>query len=426
MNFRIFGLFAISLMISASCATITGGDSCKALDVQMPELIKAEWDVPVPEIEDEFGDLTYFYKQSAALLRGMRREPIRIAVYGDSNMTYDYISGELRRSLQLMYGDSGHGFVASGRPWSWYEHRNVIHDVDDGWISYTVSTNRAADQRYGFSGISAHSIRPGAITYVETAPMGSPVGTKVSKLELYYMKQPQYGSFDIRVDGKVLHTIDSYSEVDQPAVFRFTISDGPHRIEFVAGPKPVRLFGVAMERYQPGFVVDSLGVGALNSFMQVKQDRDVFVKTLRERNYDLVIFTIGANMWNAGGHPIWMKEMIDRHREALPGRSILLTSPPSYVDHLTDTQNHWHIKQVRIEKQSISKVNKTAYFDLQTAMGGEAVIVQYYRKGWAQWNLVHLREEGGAYLGRRIHYALWAGLKKYLETNPEAGCQLKK
>lgn len=408
-------------IVSASCASMTGIGFTNHLEVQLPELIKAEWDVPVPEIEDQFGDMDYFYEQVTLLLKGKRTEPIRIAVYGDSNMTYDYISGELRRSLQLMYGDSGHGFVASGRPWSWYEHRNVIHDVDNGWISYTVSTKPAPDQRYGFSGISAHSIRPGAVTYVETAPTDSPVGTQVSRLELFYMKQPQYGSFDIRVDGKVLHTIDSYSKIDEPAVFRFTVLDGPHRIEFVAGPKPVRLFGVAMERDQPGFVVDSLGVGALNSFMQVKQDRDVFVKTLKERSYDLVIFTIGANMWNAGGHPIWMKEMIDRHREALPGRSILLTSPPSYVDHITDTQNHWHIKQVRNEKQAIAKSNKTAYFDLQTAMGGEAVIVQYYRKGWAQWDLVHLREEGGAYLGRRIHYALWMGLRKYigLKQNPQ-------
>lgn len=414
-----------AVLLSASCASATAFQGCSVLDVKMPELIEAEWDTPIPEIEDKANDMTHFYEEAAALLRGRRKEPLRIAFYGDSNMTMDFISGELRRSLQLGYGDAGHGYVALGRPWSWYKHMDVQHDVDSGWISYTVSTNRAPDIRYGFAGISAHSKRPGAVTYVATAPEGSPVGLTAQVFDLYYMKEPGYGTFEIRADGELIHTIDSYAPVPEPAVFRFTLPDAAHRIEFVSGPKPVRLFGVTLERARPGFVVDSLGVGALNCFMQVKQDRAVVVETLRRRNYDLVMWLTGSNMWNPGGHPMWMKDLIERHREALPGRSILLMSPPGFIDHVTDTKTHWRMKQVQKEKRDIAIANKTAYWDLQSAMGGDAVIAQYYKKGWAQWDLVHLRQEGGAYLGRRIHYALWMGLKKYLEKNPEAGCARK-
>ena len=419
---------SIVFLLSASCATTDLFQGCRILDITMPSLIEAEWDTPIPEIEDETNDMSYFYEQAAAAIRGRRKEPVRIALYGDSNMTMDFISGELRRSLQLAYGDAGHGFIALGRPWSWYKHIDAVHDVDDGWISYTVSTNRAADMRYGWSGIAAHSKRAGAITYVGTAPLDSdsPVGKTAQKFDVYFMKEPQYGTFTIRADGKEITTIDSYSESPVPGYYTFVLDDAPHKVEFVSGPKPVRLFGVAMERIHRGFIVDSLGVGALNSFMQVKQDRSVFVETVGHRNYDLVIFLMGGNMWNSTGHPIWMKDMIDRHREALPGRSVLLLSPPSYVDHTTDTKNHWHIKQVAQEKHAIAKANQTAYWDLQSAMGGEAVIVQYYKKGWAQWDLVHLRQEGGAYLGRRLHYALWLGLKKYVAEHPEAGCQALK
>lgn len=415
-------LLNVAVLAGSSCAFPDAHLSCPPLEVQMPELIEAEWDTPVPEIEDTANDMQHFYEEAAALLRGRRKDPLRIAFYGDSNMTMDFISGELRRSLQLAYGDAGHGYVALGRPWSWYKHMDVQHDVDPGWISYTVSTHRARDMLYGFAGISAHSKAPGAITWVATAPEGSPVGRTAQRFDVYYMKGPAYGSFEIRADGKRIYTVDAHADVAAPDVFRFTLDDAPHRIEFVSGKRPVRLFGVAMERLRPGFIVDSLGVGALNCFMQVKQDRSVVVKALRQRNYDLVMWLTGSNMWNPGGHPGWMKELIDRHREALPGRSILIMSPPGFVDRVTDTKTHWRMKQVQTEKRNIAIANRTAYWDLQSAMGGEAVIVQYYRKGWAQWDLVHLRQEGGAYLGRRIHYALWMGLKRYLDRHPQAGC----
>ena len=38
----------------------------------------------------------HFHRRLAELVRGNAKEPIRIAIYGDSNMTKDQISGELR------------------------------------------------------------------------------------------------------------------------------------------------------------------------------------------------------------------------------------------------------------------------------------------------------------------------------------------
>jgi hypothetical protein len=35
---------------------------------------------------------------------------------------------------------------------------------------------------------------------------------------------------------------------------------------------------------------------------------------------------------------------------------------------------------------------------------------------------VHLNAKGGAYMGRRVVWALWKGLAEYLAAHPEAGC----
>jgi len=41
--------------------------------------------------------------------------------------------------------------------------------------------------------------------------------------------------------------------------------------------------------------------------------------------------------------------------------------------------------------------------------------------GFAQWDLVHLTQSGGAFMGRRLARALWTGLREYVAKNPDEG-----
>ena len=62
-------------------------------------------------------------------------------MYGDSNLTADYLTGRLRRQLQARFGDGGHGYVALSRPWEWYSHNDVHHDGDwKKWKAVATST----------------------------------------------------------------------------------------------------------------------------------------------------------------------------------------------------------------------------------------------------------------------------------------------
>ena len=52
--------------------------------------------------------------------------------YGDSPVTADSITADVRSLLQQHFGDAGHGFVLIAKPWAWYGHRGV--DVQGkGW-----------------------------------------------------------------------------------------------------------------------------------------------------------------------------------------------------------------------------------------------------------------------------------------------------
>lgn len=171
--------------------------ACPAIDLTPPEIAHEDGiDVDVPEIVDESESLNHFYEKLAAVTRGTAKDHVRIAMYGDSNMTMDFITGHMRRYFQKKFGDAGHGWVSMGRPWDWYHHMDVRHGAfKKSWLHYAVSTSPAWDKLIGFSGIAAQSVHPNAVAYVQTADKGAPIGTTASSFEIYYLARPKAGTF---------------------------------------------------------------------------------------------------------------------------------------------------------------------------------------------------------------------------------------
>ena len=74
--------------------------------------------IHLPDTPIQWGDrLTSFYEALARMERGKLNRPLRIGVHGDSNLTKDGLTGEMRRVLQARYGDAGHGFMAAVKAW---------------------------------------------------------------------------------------------------------------------------------------------------------------------------------------------------------------------------------------------------------------------------------------------------------------------
>jgi lysophospholipase L1-like esterase len=400
---------------------------CEPIVTTLPELISVDIDVPVPAIEDPEGrNLDAFHAKLARLLRGKATDHVRIGMYGDSNMTRDYITGEMRRTFQLRQGDAGHGFVSLGQPWSWYLHMDVRHGLDkDGWKSLDMSTDQVIDRLYGFAGIAAEAQRPNAVTWVATSVEPSRIGRTASVLDVSFLKRPKGGTFDIRVDGKVAATVDTKGDKLEAGFHTLEVDDAPHKFEFVSGPKGlVRLFGAALERKQPSIVVDSLGIGGVSMELIAKGDRAVAIQTVRRRKYDLIIFLMGATEAVTPGHAKAVEQLVALHREALPGAAIMLMSPPDLAGGpgKQPTLNP-RVGQLAREKRRLALANGCAFWDFRAAMGGDLSIVRFTDRKMAWTDYIHLSEKGGTYMGRRIAYAIWRDLMGYLERHPDAGCE---
>ena len=404
---------------------------CPALDAKLLDAYALDTKtvgVAPPAIDDEKGALAHFYGRLAELARGTAKDHVRIGVYGDSNMTMDYISGQMRRALASRFGDAGHGYVALGRPWPWYVHQDVRHDVAlKDWRMFATSTNQTSDGFYGFANIAAESAQAGATSWVQTASDAAPIGKTASHFDVYFLKRPSGGSFQIKVDGKVERTVSTASADHEAGFERIDVPDDHHKLEcVVTGGGKVRLFGVSLERepaeHRFGVQVDGLGVGALNFEQMQHVESKTRVEMLKHRKYDLVVFLLGTNMFAPHLHAKWVKNVLEDFHAALPDAPVLILSPPDIVLKGTDEHSDPRIVALGKQMKQIAEANGAAFWDFRAAMGGDASIKRWVKLGLASGDYVHLTHDGGALMGDRLVYALFKDLEGWLPKHPNAGC----
>lgn len=372
----------------------------------------------VPIVRPE--GLDHFNEALARLVRGHSPHHLRIAVFGDSNLTMDFTSGRLRRRLQTRFGEGGHGFVALGKPWSHYRHMDVKHDVVAGWKAYAISTSPTGDGLYGLGGIAVESQFMGARTFVATADAPAPVGRSIGLAELFYLKRPKGGVVSVALDGKPLSEVPTAADDKALGVARFELEEAPHRLDFTASSwGATRVFGAAIETKQPGVVVDSFGVGSLNTKTLAKHDPKVFGDMLAARDYDLVVFLTGANdCFTMDAVPGSFHKILEVVRARLPGTSILLATPPDRGIRRSFPQTLSVVAQRRV----LAEAEHVPLWDQFEAMGGEGSMKHFVQAKLAFGDAVHYTELGGAVMGDRLAAALVQSFDAYLAAHPHAGC----
>ncbi|MCC6214346.1 MAG: hypothetical protein IT376_05725 [Polyangiaceae bacterium] len=388
----------------------------------MPQALPVPGGAPVPAIEDPGGTLARFHAEVAQLTRGRATQPLRIAFYGDSNLTLDQLTGALRRTLQHQHGDAGHGYVAVGKPWRWYSHEDVTHEALGEWAIFTPTTVRDRRAAYGLGGILAATRERGARARFGTAPAGAEVGTRASRFGVLHARSDGGGAFAIRVDGAEARRIDT-SEGDEVARYATVeVPDAPHRFEIVAeGARLVRLYGVVLERAQ-GVVVDSLGIGGVSYWDLSRFDEELNVALLRARPWSLVLFLVGANTFKHEENAAAVARLVALHRRAVPGVPIVVMSPPDHAARPTDATSDPRFARIAAELRQAALGSGAAFWDLRQAMGGEGSMPRFFHAGLAARDLYHFTREGAAVMASRVAHALWGGAAHHLARDPALGC----
>jgi len=401
-------------------------EACAARQADLGPLL-ASLDAPPPVAIERAETLAPFFDALAALDRKLSRDHVRIAVYGDSNLTMDFPTGRMRRVLSKAFGEGGHGFVAAGQPWSHYQHRDVRHGVISGWKPYAVSTAPTGDGLYGLGGIVVENEWQGATTFVETAAEPAPIGTSVARFEVFYLRRAGGGRFDAIVDGVAKRRVETQiprsaaERSPRLGIERIDVPEGAHRLELVASsPAVTRLMGVALERTAPGIVIDTFGVGSLNTRSQAAENPALNAEMLKARRYDLVVFLTGANdVFTMDAVPAALKALVERQRAALPGVPILVVSPADRGARKSFSQT----LEVVAQRQRLAAEMGVAYWSLFDAMGGSGSMAGFVKNGMANRDAIHWNARGGDWAGDRMAHALATEYEKHLASHQEAGCR---
>ncbi|HEX8072348.1 MAG TPA: GDSL-type esterase/lipase family protein [Pyrinomonadaceae bacterium] len=382
------------------------------------------------DIEDPARALEPFY---AALARTDAKQPgaiTRITHYGDSPITNDGITAPARRLLQERFGDAGHGFILIDRPWAWYGHQAITFTSGGGWTNDSLMNPGTGDGDFGLGGVSFRAT--GAGKYARFAPAADgDTGKNFSRMEVYYLRQPDGGQFSASVNGGGAQTVSTKGDAVESGFYEVKATPNAantFEIRTVAGG--VRLFGAVLENEGPGVVYDSLGVnGAYAGLLATVMDEQHWAAQLQHRRPDLVIINYGTNESQYASEKQMarydqdLREVIRRVRAALPEASLLVVSP---MDRGTRAGGRVvtlaSIPKIVEMQRRVALESGCAFFNLFEAMGGEGTMAKWHegKKHLVGADLTHPNGEGAEMVGALIYRAIADGYDRY-KTRTDAG-----
>jgi len=375
-------------------------------------------------VEDATGHaLDAFY---ASLAKTRAKQPgavTRILHYGDSVITSDYVSGTMRRKMQAELGDAGHGFILVANPWEWYFHNDVTHGASEGWSSSRITGPTTKDGMYGLGGVTFTGA-PGASAFFGTSDRGTH-GKKVSRFDVYYLETPGGGEVEAKI-GSTTERFSTKGDSKTSHIKSFSVADGEARMTLrVIGGSP-RLFGVALERDEPGVVYDALGANGARVELLGSINPTNLAEQMTLRKPALIVLQYGTNESEAPGlardYEKTLGGVVSMIKTAAPNASILIAAP---LDRAETSEGGTLrtkpiIKRLVAAQRNVAKESGVAFYNTFEAMGGEGSMAKWMKSGLGGGDLTHPTPQGAEALGDLFYSSITTGFEAWLSRHPEA------
>ena len=373
-------------------------------------------------VEDETGHALDAFYGSLAKTRAKEKGAVtRIMHYGDSIITSDYVSGTMRRKMQAELGDAGHGFILVANPWEWYFHNDVAHGAGEGWSSSRVTGPTTKDGMYGLGGVT-FSGALGASAFFGTAERGNH-GKKVSRFDVYYLDTPSGGDVEAKL-GTTTETFSTKGEEKISRIKSFTVPDGEAKLVLRVMSGSPRLFGVALERDEPGVVYDALGANGARAELLASINPKHLADQMALRKPSLVILQYGTNESEAPGlardYEKTLSGVVATIKAAAPNASILIAAP---LDRAETSEGGGLrtkpiIKQLVAAQRRVAKESGVAFWNTFEAMGGEGSMAKWMKTGLGGGDLTHPTPQGAEALGDLLYKSLTTGFEAWISVHP--------
>lgn len=359
--------------------------------------------------------LSHFHAALGSLAAA--REPgnkVRIAVYGASHTQADIYSGYLRYYLQSRFGNGGAGFIPLGVERGWSSRIDFKVRARGFKMQYVQQKSPPPHGRFGLSGMAAVGGPHGRIR-ISPENTTDPDLTG-SQYGLFYAAEPFTGDIAISVDGGVPVQLPTSAAKLEARYHTFERPLGWHEVEIRSlGIGGARLFGLTIERAQPGVVLDTLGIRGTRAANMLLWDQALWEEHLHRRDPDLVLLAYGTNETTDRGQPIadYSKELsqvLARVRKALPDASCVLVGPGDFPK--AEEDGSWSTRprllEIIREQRRLAPRFGCGFWDAYAFMGGAGSMAEWVRSNprLGAPDHIHLSTRGYVRMGMVLGDAL--------------------
>ena len=333
-------------------------------------------------------------------LKNSKKQKVRIAHYGDSQIEGDLVTGDLRESLRKEFGGVGAGYLALTSQDISFRVTTKHEYPENKWKTGSVFMGN----EFGFPyGISGESFVPEAGAYVSYTSLNKYRSTSKFK-EIYVVySDAKANQFKAILDNKPQDVKLSSSRGIQMAEITNSSSVRSLKLEF-SQKESATLYGVFLEDGN-GVYVDNFPLRG-NSGEDLDKIPEATIKDFNKlRNYKLIIFQFGKNAMS-GNYLRYEKEMvkvIKKYQDALPNTSFLLIS-------VQDSGFKTSARMLNLLKtqKDIAKTANIAFWNLFEAMGGSNSMSKWVKNNppLASADHTHFNLQGAQIVGDMLAEAL--------------------
>jgi GDSL-like Lipase/Acylhydrolase family len=334
---------------------------------------------------------------------------VRVAFYGDSFIEGDILAGDLRDSLQTVWGGDGVGYVPITSEVARYR-RTFVQEYR-GWQHYSLIHPPAKESPLVL-GVDGHVYVPEAeakVHYKGTTQYGFKHTQRWSDSRLFYR-----GNSTNQI---VWQHEGGAPEAHQLAVSRGWVSvwDAPNigpitacAIRFLS--TDLAAYGVSLEN-GPGFYLDNFSVRGnsggklLNIRPEIVRDFDAI------QQYDLVVLQYGLNAAgestkNIGWYRAELEKTFKHIRACYPHTPILFISVPDRAGKIDGVLTTLPSVPLIVHMQrELARQHGFLFYDFYRGMGGAGSMIELANithPTLANKDYTHLTHDGGRFMGYKL------------------------
>lgn len=344
--------------------------------------------------------LSRFFAAVDSIKRG---RTVRIAWYGDSFVEGDILIGDLRDTLQTLWGGQGVGFVPITSEVAQFK-RTLKHQFK-GWNTFSIIKKTGYKAPYGING---YAYKPTADARIQYEGASYFKNTRRWTHTRIFYSAGQTSRMNWQLQDRVSQTATLKGRPGGISLWEWE-GNYPGASSFSAqfpDPDSLTLFGASLES-GPGVYIDNFSVRG-NSGGPLKQLRpDIMQQFDAFQQYDLIVLQVGLNAVTNGLTNIrWYQAELERTfkhlRACFPDKPILIVSVGDRGGkngaELTTMRG---VPAIVAMQRQLARQHGFLFFDLFMGMGGPETMIKFsmQRPRLANIDYTHLTHEGGRVVG---------------------------